>query len=131
MPELTLEILVTLALLALAVVLFASERLRVDVSALLLLALLSLTPLIPGVEIIASEEVFSGFSSNAVIALMAVMIIGSGLQRSGLMNHLLNYLLNYRHRGERQLMLLVSGTAGLVASVLQNIGSAALIGDDR
>ncbi|MGM0564728.1 MAG: SLC13 family permease [Pseudomonadota bacterium] len=127
MPELTLEILVTLALLGLAVVLFASERLRVDVSALLLLALLSLTPLIPGVEIIASEEVFSGFSSNAVIALMAVMIIGSGLQRSGLMNHLLNYLLNYRHRGERQLMLLVSGTAGLAASVLQNIGSAALM----
>ncbi|EDY87241.1 citrate transporter [gamma proteobacterium HTCC5015] len=127
MPALTLEIGITLGLLGVAVLLFSSNRWRVDVCALLLLALLSLTQLLPNIELIASEEVFSGFSSNAVVSLMAVMIIGAGLQRSGLMRHLLNYLLNYQHRGERHLMLMVSSSAGLISSVLQNIGSAALL----
>ena len=116
MPALTLEIGITLGLLGVAVLLFSSNRWRVDVCALLLLALLSLTQLLPNIELIASEEVFSGFSSNAVVSLMAVMIIGAGLQRSGLMRHLLNYLLNYQHRGERHRPVL-AGAAVVVDTV--------------
>lgn len=126
MPDLNLEIGLMLSLFVLAVALFSTERFRVDVSAMLLLSLLGLSRLIPGVEIIGKEEIFSGFSSHAVIALIAVMIIGTGIHRTGMTNRIIESILHYGHGGLHRTMLLTSGAAGLLAGLLQNIGSAAL-----
>ncbi len=126
MPEINLEIGLMLALFALAVLLFSTERLRVDVSAMVLLSLLGLSSLIPGVELIGKDKIFSGFSSHAVIALIAVMIIGTGIHRTGITNHLMQWILHYSHGGHMRTMLLTTSTAGLLAGLLQNIGSASL-----
>ena len=115
-----------LALFVLAVALFSTERFRVDVSAMVLLSLLGLSSLIPGVELISKDKIFSGFSSHAVVALLAVMIIGTGIHRTGLTNHLVQWILRYSHGGRTRTMLLTSTSAGLLAGLLQNIGSAAL-----
>jgi len=36
--------------------------------------------------LIEINQAFSGFSSNAVVSIMAVMIMGYGIDRSGIMN---------------------------------------------
>ena len=56
-----------MGLLAVTIVLFAFEILRVDVAAIAVMVLLGLSTMLPGLEpVIAREELFSGFSSNAV-----------------------------------------------------------------
>ncbi len=57
----TTEILLVLAILGVAILLFVSERLRVDLVAMLVLIALVLTGLV------TAEEAFSGFTSPAVV----------------------------------------------------------------
>ncbi|MDH3943078.1 MAG: SLC13 family permease, partial [Anaerolineae bacterium] len=62
----TQENILVLAILAVAVILFVSERLRVDLIAMMVLITLSLTGLV------TIEEAFSGFASPAVITVWSV-----------------------------------------------------------
>ena len=74
----TFQIGLVLAILGIAVVLFITEKLRVDVVALLVLVLLALTKLVTPIEAL------SGFSNPAVITVWAVFILSGGLSRTGI-----------------------------------------------
>lgn len=124
---LSIEMLLVMGLLAITIVLFAFELLRVDVAAISVMVLLGLTTLIPGIEpLISRDELFSGFSSNAVISVIAVMIIGAGLDKTGLMNKVASLILQKGGKTEGRIIPLVSGTVALISSFMQNIGAAAL-----
>src|SRR5690606_4701675 len=72
-----MELWLTLAVLCGAVYLFVTEKLPVDVVALLVLASLLVLGLVtPG-------EALSGFSSEATITVGAMFVLSAGLQRSG------------------------------------------------
>ena len=73
----TIDNILVLAILVVALILFVSERLRVDVVAMLVLAALILTGLVP------PEEAFSGFASPAVVTVGAVFIISGALYKTG------------------------------------------------
>lgn len=130
MPEhlpLTFEIIGVLSILVLTVCLFAFEVVRVDVAAISVMVLIGLTSLIPGYGgLVDAEQLFSGYSSNAVISIIAVMIIGAGLDRTGIMSKLANTILKLGGTTEGRVISIVSGSVGLISSFLQNIGAAAL-----
>jgi di/tricarboxylate transporter len=109
-----------LGILALTVFLFVSERLRVDVTAITIMVILGLSGLI------TPDEVFSGFSSNAVISIIAVMIIGAGLDKTGVMNQISRPILRLAGNTEGRLITIISATVGIISSFMQNIGAAAL-----
>lgn len=114
------EMLQLLAVLAVVVVLFVTERLRVDVVALLgLLA-------VAWLGLVTPQQALSGFSSNAVISIIAVMVMGHGMDRTGVMNRVARPIIGMAGRSEGRLITLVSGTAGLLSAFMQNIGAAAL-----
>lgn len=116
-----------MAILAGTVVLFAFEVVRVDVAAIGVMVVLGLTTLIPGIEpVISPDELFSGFASNAVISVIAVMIIGAGLDKTGIMNRVAALILNKGGKTEKRIIPLVSGTVAIISSFMQNIGAAAL-----
>ncbi len=116
-----------MAILLLTVYLFAFEVVRVDVAAVSIMVLLGLTSLIPGYDgLVSPEQLFSGYSSNAVISIIAVMIIGAGLDRTGLMGQLAGKILKYGGQTEGRVIMIISTVVGLVSSFLQNIGAAAL-----
>ena len=69
---LTFDMILVLSILAMTVLLSVSNVIRVDVVAVLVLAILGVTRLLP------PEALFSGFSSEAVMSLIAVMIIWTG-----------------------------------------------------
>ncbi|MCK5263689.1 MAG: SLC13 family permease, partial [Gammaproteobacteria bacterium] len=86
------------ALLMLTIYLFAFEVVAVDVAAISIMVLLGLTTLlapIMGLEqgLVDTQQIFNGFSSNAVMSIIAVMIIGAGLDKTGLMTKVAAFIL--------------------------------------
>ena len=124
---LSVEMIVVLSLLAITIVLFAFEIVRVDVAAICVMVLLGISTMVPWIEpLISREDLFSGFSSNAVISVIAVMIIGAGLDKTGLMGKLAALILQKGGKTETRIIPLVSGTVAFISSFMQNIGAAAL-----
>ncbi len=72
-----MEVWLVLAVLVGAVVLFVTEKLPVDVVALLVLSSLLVLGLV------TPREALSGFSSQATITVAAMFVLSAGLQRSG------------------------------------------------
>src|SRR6478736_1061973 len=88
---LTTDMKLVLGLVAFTMAMFLFERIRADVVALVVLVLLGLT------KLVAPENLFNGFSCNAVISVMATMILGAGLDRTGALNRLAGWLLRRAH----------------------------------
>jgi di/tricarboxylate transporter len=117
---LTTDMKLVLGLVGFTMVMFLFERIRADVVALVVLVLLGLTGLV------APEELFNGFASNAVMSVIATMVLGAGLDRTGALNRLAGWLLRRAHGVEQRLLLLTTGIAGLNSSVMQNPSVMAL-----
>jgi di/tricarboxylate transporter len=117
---LTSDMVLVLVILAGTVVLFVTEIVRIDVAAIGVMVVVGLTELVP------ADEVFDGFASNAVISIIAVMILGRGLDRVGVMRSVAAWLLRVGGDTERRVLVSVSATVGTISAFLQNIGAAAL-----
>ena len=117
---LTTDMKLVLGLVVLTMGLFLFERVRADLVALVVLVLLGLTGLV------APEDIFNGFSSNAVISIIATMILGTGLDRTGALNRLAGWLLRRAHGVETRLLLYTSAVAGINSSFMQNPAVMAL-----
>ncbi len=125
--ELTIEMMAVLAVLAVTILLFITEIFRVDFTAILVMISLGLLSQLPGLDNLADpSRLFEGFASNAVISIIAVMIIGAGLDRTGLMSKVASVILKYGGKTEFRIIPIISGTVGLISSFMQNVGAAAL-----
>ncbi len=109
-----------LMVLAITIALFVFEVVRVDVVALSVMVLLGLLGLVP------SEQLFNGFASNAVISIIAVMILGAGLDRTGVMTVVAAFILRIGGKTANRIIPLISGTVGCISSLMQNVGATAL-----
>ena len=114
------EILMVLAMIALAIFLFIVEWIRVDMVAILM------TVLLPILNLVTPREAFSGFSSNAVISIIAVIIIGAGLDRTGAINRLVQPVARLAGNSASRVVLALGTTVAIISSFMQNIGAAAL-----
>jgi di/tricarboxylate transporter len=127
LPTLTGEMAIVMLIVVFAVFIFATELLRVDVAAMLIMTLLGLLIFVPGLEELLTPDVlFSGFSSNAVISIIGVMILGGGLDKTGAMERVAWAILRYGGKTERQIVSLTSGAVAVISSFMQNVGAAAL-----
>ncbi|MEM7270636.1 MAG: SLC13 family permease [Pseudomonadota bacterium] len=123
----TYEMGVVLAVLGFTVFLFVSELVRIDLAAIMVLVLIGILSYMPGLGGLADvNQLFSGFASNAVISIIAVMIVGAGLDKTGLMNTVAAIILKKGGTTETRIIPIVSGTVGFISSFLQNVGAAAL-----
>lgn len=124
---LTLEMIAVLCLLGFTVFLFVSEIVRVDLAAIIVMVLLGALSYFPALNGLADvRHLFDGFASNAVISIIAVMIIGAGLDKTGLMNTVAAKILKIGGTTEKRIIPVISGTVGFISSFLQNVGAAAL-----
>jgi len=117
---LTTDMKLVLGLVVFTMVMFVFERIRADVVALVVLVVLGLSGLIE------PDLLFNGFSGNAVISIIATMILGAGLDRTGALNRLAGWLLRRAHGIEERLLLLTTAVAGLNSSFMQNPSVMAL-----
>jgi di/tricarboxylate transporter len=127
LPALTMEMGLVMALVVFAVFLFITELLRVDVAAVLIMTLLGLLIYVPGLEgLIPADVLYSGLSSNAVVSIMAVMILGAGLDKTGAMETVALGIMRIGGRTEGRILGLVSGAVAVISSFMQNVGATAL-----
>ncbi|MCP4008224.1 MAG: SLC13 family permease [Proteobacteria bacterium] len=127
----TIEIAWMMAVLLLTIYLFAFEVVEVDIAAVSIMVLLGLSTLLAPLMglsegLVNNNQLFDGFSSNAVISIMAVMIIGAGLDKTGLMTRVAGIILNIGGSSEKRIIPIISGTVGIISSFMQNVGAAAL-----
>ena len=127
----TVQIAWVSAILLLTIYLFAFEIVGVDVAAVTIMVLLGLSSLFApmmGLEqgLVDTKQIFNGFSSNAVISIIAVMIIGAGLDKTGIMSQVAAFILKVGGTTETRIIPIISGTVGFISSFMQNVGAAAL-----
>ena len=127
----SIEIAWVTAILLLTIFLFVFEIVAVDVAALSIMVLLGLTTLlapIMGLDkgLVDTRHLFNGFSSNAVMSIIAVMIIGAGLDKTGLMSKVAAFILKVGGTSEKRIIPIISSTVGIISSFMQNVGAAAL-----
>jgi di/tricarboxylate transporter len=116
----TAEIALVLFVLAATIVLFVTEAFRVDVIAIMIMLTL------PWLGLVEPAQAFSGLASNAVVSIIAIMILGYGLERSGIMNRIVRPIMSVAGSSEKRLIGFVSSIVGALSAFLQNIGAAAL-----
>ncbi|MEL5920742.1 SLC13 family permease, partial [Stenotrophomonas maltophilia] len=68
----------------------------------------------------APEEIFGGFSGNAVMSIIATTILGAGLDRTGALNRLAAWLLRRGHGVVQRLQMMTTAIAGLNSTFMQN-----------
>jgi di/tricarboxylate transporter len=76
--------------------------------------------------LVSVNNLFDGFASNAVISIIAVMIIGAGLDKTGLMSRVAAFILSTGGSTEKRIIPIISGTVAVISSFMQNVGAAAL-----
>lgn len=117
----TLEIATVLIILIVALVLFISEVLRMDLVALLVLCALTIT------KVVTPNEAISGFSNPAVITVWAMFILSEGLKRTGIADILGRSVMRVAGRSEIMLIIVIMSVSGGLSAFMNNIGVAALM----
>jgi len=117
----TTDIALTLAIVLMAIVLFATEKLRVDLVALLVLLAVSITGLV------SKEEVFLGFANSAVITIWAVYIVSGGLFKTGVADKLGSLILRLAGSSEARLITVIMLTCGVMSAFMNNVGAVAIL----
>lgn len=115
------ELILTLIIVLAAVGLLVSNRIRPDLVALMVLLALGFS------GIVSTEEVFSGFSSSAVITILGISMISIGLQQTGATNALGRIIHHIGKGRETLLIFLVSFTSALLSLFMNNIAAVGVL----
>lgn len=98
---------------------FVTGFLRYDLTALMALLILTFAGVIP------QDEVFTGFSSNAVIGVAAVLVISSGLERAGLVDRL-ERIMSRTGSNQTIAVLTMCLAVAFCSAFINNVGALAL-----
>ena len=117
----TTEIAIVLGILAISLVLFISEIIRMDLVALLVLGALATTGLV------TSDEALAGFSNSAVITVWAMFILSEGLTRTGIADVIGRQVMRVAGAREVPMIVVIMITGAVLSAFMNNIGVAALM----
>ncbi len=117
----TPELIITLIILAAAIVLFLSERLTVDLVALLVLVALGLS------HVLTTEEVFSGLSDTAVITILAIFVLAHSLEVTGVADKMGDLILRMAGKSEARLIAALMSVSAFMSLFMNNIAVASIL----
>lgn len=115
------DLVITLVILTAAIVLFLSERLSVDLVALLVLVALGLS------RVLTPQEVFSGLSDTAVITILAIFVLAHGLEVTGMADRMGDLVVRLAGKSEARLIAALMGTAAFMSLFMNNIAVASTL----
>lgn len=118
---LTQDMWLTLAILTIAIWLFVTEWLRVDVVAMGVVIALMLT------EILTTTEATAGFSSSAVITIAALFVVGGAVLQTGLADVIGRRILAIAGTDEIRLTAVIMITVAFLSSVMSDTGTVAVL----
>jgi di/tricarboxylate transporter len=116
-----MEIALVLGLLFVAIILFATEKLSVDIVTLILLIILILS------NILTPAEAFAGFSSDFIVILASIFIISGALRETGVLDKVGSKLSTLSDVSPNVLMLYVMSVTGAISAFMNNTTVTALL----
>ncbi len=116
-----MEIVLVMGILVVAMVLFATEWIRVDITAVVVLIALALTGLV------TTEEAFSGFANPAVVTVVAMFVLGASLSQTGVTQAIGKQIHRLTGGKEPYLVVGIIGTVGTMSAFMNNIGACAIL----
>ncbi|WP_152040359.1 SLC13 family permease [Salinigranum salinum] len=117
MVTVTLGMAIVFALIGGALVLFVSEALPADVTAIAVLVALALLEPWTGVS---ARMAIAGFASSATVTILAMYILSEGVQRTGVVDRLGVTLARVTKGDERRLLAATVGSTGVAAGIINN-----------
>ncbi|NLY12300.1 MAG: TRAP transporter large permease subunit [Gammaproteobacteria bacterium] len=114
----TLEIILVLLITLSAMVLFVTEKLRIDAIAILVLVSLTL------LNLVSPSEALSGFSNSATITVASMFVLAAGLQNSGALAGIQKLL--SAARSPLQFMLMLFALLAVIAPFVNNTAVVAI-----
>ncbi len=117
---LTIEISIVLLIIAITVVLFASELLPIEITALVCLGLLLLTGTID------AESAFSGFSNPAVITIALLFSLSHALHKTGVLEYFVVSLNKIASRSAGMGLLVFLVSIAILSAVVNNTAVVAV-----
>jgi len=115
------DLVITLVILTAAIVLFLSERLSIDLVALLVLVALGLS------RVLTPQEVFSGLSDTAVITILAIFVLAHGLEVTGMADRMGDLVVRLAGKSEARLIAALMGMAAFMSLFMNNIAVASTL----
>ncbi|MBC5772542.1 SLC13 family permease [Pontibacter sp. KCTC 32443] len=109
-----MEIALVLTLLVIAVVLFSTEKLSVEIVTLLILIVLAT------VRIISPEEAFAGFSSDFIIIIASIFIISAALEETGILDFAVVRMAELAKKSKNLMLFIIMFTTGIVSAFMNN-----------
>lgn len=116
-----MSIAIVLGLLILAIILFATEKLSVDVVTVLILIVLILT------NIITPKEAFDGFSNDFIIILAAIFIMVGALKKTGVIDTFISRVVNIKKQPPKIILFGVMMISALTSGFMNNTTITALM----
>lgn len=114
------ELIWVLSLLAIAVVLFATGKVRMDAIALMVIVAFVLS------GTLTLNEAFSGFSDPNVILIAALFIIGDGLVRTGVATKMGAWLVSVAGNSETKMLIYLMLTVAGLGAFMRSTGVVAI-----
>lgn len=120
----TTEMLVVFALILLALVLFVTEWFPIDVTAILVMVLLMV--LEPWTQI-SPQEGISGFANPATITVLAMLILSTGINRTGIVQLIGQRMATFAGTDQRKQLAATIGITGPVSGAINNTPVVAIL----
>jgi di/tricarboxylate transporter len=108
------------AVLLLAITLFVTDFIKMDLVALIVVLLLAIS------GIISPKEAVSGFGASIVITIAALFVVGEGLYRSGVAASVGNWILRVGGTSEIRLTFLLMPAVAFLSAFMSSTGAVAL-----
>ncbi|WP_458189741.1 SLC13 family permease [Haladaptatus sp. NG-WS-4] len=124
LASVTTDMLVVFAIVVLALVLFATELLPVDVTAILVMVTLIVFEPWTGID---AQTGISGFANEATITVLAMLILSSGVSQTGIVQLLGNQLANFAGTDLRKQLFATIGVAGPASGFVNNTPVVAIL----
>jgi di/tricarboxylate transporter len=123
------DTLVVFGIVLLALVLFVTERLPIDVTAILVMVVLMVfgTDGVVNLTRISTAEGLSGFSNPATITVLAMLILSSGVSRTGLVQIVGRRMAAFAGEDRDRQLLATIGVAGPVSGFVNNTPVVAIL----
>lgn len=116
-----LDNILILTITAAAAVLFVTEKLRVDLTALCVLGALLI------LQLIKPEQALYGFANTATATVAAMFVLSAGLVRTGLVEWLARHLDRFAGKGELKLIIVLCVTVALLSAFIINTATVAIL----
>lgn len=109
------------ALFALTIIVFLSDRFRMDMVALAVVVTLGVS------GILTPQEAVKGFGDNIVIMIAALFVVGEGIFRTGIASTVGNIIIKLGGKSEVRLLLVLLPVVSLLSTSISSTGTVAIL----